>query len=432
MPSVFEVLSRDHEEVKQMLSEFEKGPTAANGAGPDQLARRKKMAETLVIEESRHEAVEEMYFWPAVRDRLPDGGRLADEATGQEQEAKQVLAWLDKSAADDPEFEKLLGQFITAGREHITFEETRVWPGLRSALTSTEAEELGEKLEQAKKAAPTRPHPGTPPSPGVLKSTGPVVAAVDKARDAVTGRGEFHPGHHDPNHQKGTHMTSMTRHYSDAASQALHAADKAADAWTQGARGVTGLIPRLPQIDLIPAVEGYFDLVEKTVGINRYLAVKWVQAAGRLTGVVRDQAESAADVVREMPASVGHVVHEQAAQAEQAVRDQAEKAEQAERERARQARKAEREQARRAHDQARERYEGWTKAELSDQLAERGLPKTGNVNELTERLIEDDQARERYEGLAKAELSDQLAERGLPKTGNVNELTERLIEADSK
>ena len=62
MPSVFEVRSRDHEEVKQMLSEFEKGPTAANGAGQDQPARRKKMAETLVIEESKHEAVEEMYF----------------------------------------------------------------------------------------------------------------------------------------------------------------------------------------------------------------------------------------------------------------------------------------------------------------------------------------------------------------------------------
>ena len=432
MPSVFEVLSRDHEEVKQMLSEFEKGPTAADGAGPDQLARRKKMAETLVILESRHEAVEEMYFWPAVRDRLPGGGRLADEATGQEQEAKQVLARLDKSGADDPEFEKLLGQFITAGREHIAFEETRVWPGLRSVLTRTEAEELGGKLEQAKKTAPTRPHPGTPPSPGVLKAAGPVVAAADKARDAVTGRGGFRPGHHDPHHREGTRMTSMTRHYSDAASQALHAADKAADVWMQGARGVTGLIPRLPQIDLIPAVEGYFDVVQKTVDINRHLAVKWVQTAGRLTGVVRDQAESAVDVVREMPASVGHVVHEQTAQAEQAVREQAEKAEQAERERARQARKAEREQARRAHDQARERYEGWTKAELSDQLAERGLPKTGNVPELTERLIEDDQARERYQGLAKAELSDQLAERGLPKTGNVNELTERLIEADSK
>ena len=427
MPSVFEVLSRDHEEVNQMLSAFEKGPTAADGASPDQLALRKKMAETLVVVESKHEAVEEMYFWPTVRDRLPNGGRLADEATGQEQQAKQVLDRLDRTGADDPEFEKLLGQFITAGREHIAFEEARVWPGLRSALTSTEAEDLGEKLEQAKKTAPTRPHPGTPPSPGVLKSIGPVVAVADKARDAVIGRGEFHP-----DHQEGTVMTSMARHYSDAASQARNAADKTADLWAQGAHGLTGLIPRLPQIDLIPAVERYFDLVQRTVDINRYLAVKWIEAAGTLTGAVRDQAESAADVVREMPTSVGHAVHEQAAKAEHAVREQADKAEQAEQERARQARKAEREQARQAHDQARERYEGLTKAELSDQLAARDLPKTGTVDELTERLIEDDQARERYEGLTKAELSDQLAARDLPKTGTVDELTKRLIEADSK
>ena len=220
-------------------------------------------------------------------------------------------------------------------------------------------------------------------------------------------------------------MTGMTRHYSGAASQARTAAEKTADVWTQGARGVTGLIPRLPQIDLVPAVDRYFAVVQLTVDVNRYLAVKWVQAAGRLTGVVRDQAESAADVVREMPASVGHAVHEQAAQAGQAIGEQAEKAE---RERARQARKAAREQAR----QARERYEGWTKAELSDQLAERGLSKTGNVGDLIQRLIEDDQARERYQGLTKAELSDQLAERDLPKTGNVDELNERLIEADSK
>ena len=185
-------------------------------------------------------------------------------------------------------------------------------------------------------------------------------------------------------------MTILTSHYSDAASQARNAADKTADLWTQGAQGLTGLVPRLPQIDLIPAVERYFDLVQRMVDINRSLTVKWLQVTGTLTGVVRDQAESAADAVREMPASVGHVVHEQAAKAEQAVREQAEKAEQAEQERGREARKAEREQARQAYDQARERYEGLTKAELSDQLAARDLPKTGNVDELTERLIEAD------------------------------------------
>src|SRR5258708_12221338 len=66
MPSVFEVLRHDHEEVQQMLSELESGPTAATAAGADQLALRKKMAETLIIEESRHEAPEEVYFWPPV------------------------------------------------------------------------------------------------------------------------------------------------------------------------------------------------------------------------------------------------------------------------------------------------------------------------------------------------------------------------------
>jgi hypothetical protein len=130
----------------------------------------------------------------------------------------------------------------------------------------------------------------------------------------------------------------MTRHYNDAASQARNAVDKTADVWTQGARGMTDLIPRLPQIDLIPAVQRYFDFVQQTVNLSRSLTVQWAEAAGTLTGMLRDQAESAADVVREMPASAGHVVHKQTAKAEQAVRGQAEKAGQPEQARARAAR----------------------------------------------------------------------------------------------
>jgi hypothetical protein len=42
--------------------------------------------------ESKHEALEKMYFWLVVRDHLPDGDSLAEQATGQEQEAKEVLA----------------------------------------------------------------------------------------------------------------------------------------------------------------------------------------------------------------------------------------------------------------------------------------------------------------------------------------------------
>jgi hemerythrin-like domain-containing protein len=141
------------------------------------------------MDSSQHEAAEEQYFWPAVRERLPNGNDLADNAIAQEQEAKEALARLDKLDADSEEFDQLIEAFIPAARRHIEFEETRVWPGLRSALSSAEAQDLGDKLSQAKERAPTRPHPHTPASPGVLKTAGPAVAAVDKLRDAVVGRG---------------------------------------------------------------------------------------------------------------------------------------------------------------------------------------------------------------------------------------------------
>lgn len=148
------------------------------------------MVQQLVIEESKHEAVEEMYFWPAVREHLSDGDDLANQAQGQEQEGKVVLDQLDKLAPEDEQFEARLSEFITAGRAHIAFEETTVWPDLRSALTAEEAEDLGRKLEEGKKTAPTRPHPHTPASPGVLKTAGPAVAAADRLRDKATGRDE--------------------------------------------------------------------------------------------------------------------------------------------------------------------------------------------------------------------------------------------------
>ena len=182
-------------------------------------------------------------------------------------------------------------------------------------------------------------------------------------------------------------MTSMTRQYSSATSRARSAVDKTADFWTQGARTLTDRLPGLPQIDLIPAVERYFDLVQQTVDINRRLTIKLAGAAGTLSEMARDRAESAGNLVRDKAESAGDIVRDKAESAEQAAREQAE---QAEKEQAREARFAERRQARQAHDKARERYQGFTKAELSDQLAKRQLPKSGNIDELIERLVEAD------------------------------------------
>ena len=127
-------------------------------------------------------------------------------------------------------------------------------------------------------------------------------------------------------------MKSMTRQYSAAASHARNAVEKTADVWTEGARTVTGRISGLPRVDLVPAVNDYFDFVQRTVDINRRLAVRWAEVAGTLSGVVREKAGSAGDVVRDKAEAAGDIAREQAENAERAVREQAAKAEQAQKE----------------------------------------------------------------------------------------------------
>jgi hypothetical protein len=190
MTTVFDVLASDHDEVRRMLAELTTGPTMASGASEDELLLRKRMTEQLVIEESGHEAAEEMYLWPAVRERAADGDKLADQAARQEQTAKEVLNRLDKLDAGHAAFEELLGMFATAALLHMEFEESQVWPALSVGLTAAEAEELGGLIAVAKRAAPTRPHPRTPGTPGVQKTVGPLVGIADAIRDTITGRGD--------------------------------------------------------------------------------------------------------------------------------------------------------------------------------------------------------------------------------------------------
>jgi len=188
MTDVFDVLHHDHEEVRRMLDELEAGTGPGAPTGQDARELRTKMVEQLIIEESKHEAVEEEYFWPAVRDLVRDGDQLADQAIEQEQAAKHVLNDLNGLKAGEQRFEELLATFINDAREHIAYEERTVWPRLSAVLNTERAGKLGATIEDAKKNAPTRPHPHTPPKPGVLKATGPAVAAADKARDKLTGR----------------------------------------------------------------------------------------------------------------------------------------------------------------------------------------------------------------------------------------------------
>jgi hypothetical protein len=180
MPNVFEVLRADHHDVKAMLIRLESGPQASLGATAEQIAQRKHLVDELIIEQSRHEAAEQQYFWPMVRALGPEGDRVADQGLEQEAQGESVLNELDKLDPDDERFESVLAALISDGRAHIAFEEAHAWPLLGAALSAEQAEELGDKIS------------GDRPGPRLL---GPL--AVPQARRAPVapqpGRGVFLP-----------------------------------------------------------------------------------------------------------------------------------------------------------------------------------------------------------------------------------------------
>jgi hemerythrin-like domain-containing protein len=190
MPDVFQVLKKDHDEVKAMLAQLEAGPKASTGATPEQLMFRKQALDAVIIEQSKHEAAEQQYFWPAVKQLGPDGVRVAEIGLEQEAEADKLLADLDKLNADDEGFEEQVIAFSADARAHIAYEEAHAWPLLKASIGDEEAQLLGSQITEAKKLAPTRPHPHIPPQGGPAKTAGPVAGLADRLRDSVTGRGK--------------------------------------------------------------------------------------------------------------------------------------------------------------------------------------------------------------------------------------------------
>ncbi len=184
MDDVFAVLAADHERILALSGRLT-GGTAPTSAGPKE---RKAVADELVMELSRHEVAEEMLLWPAVRDRADDGEELSATALEQEATGKRLLNELVKTSPGNEEFDTLTHSMAAMLREHISYEQNIVWPRLRLKLSEEEASQLGAEITQAKRRAPTRPHPHVPPRPELLKKIGPAAALLDLVRNAMVRR----------------------------------------------------------------------------------------------------------------------------------------------------------------------------------------------------------------------------------------------------
>ncbi len=143
------------------------------------------LTSALVATLSRHLSAEEQYLFPTVAAVLPDGARLAEAEVVADQAMLHALRRLEDGPATDL---RGLEEVDPALHLHVKRCEETLFPGLREALTDAELIRLGNRVEIAEEAAPTRPHPGTPATPPWNRIVEPAVGVVDKVLDAVTRR----------------------------------------------------------------------------------------------------------------------------------------------------------------------------------------------------------------------------------------------------
>jgi len=186
---------------------------------------------------------------------------------------------------------------------------------------------------------------------------------------------------------------TSTDSYTAAAGQARQATERSAEVFNKGTKALADqakLVATLPAIDLTRPVARYFDYIQKSVDLNRDLATRWAELLGSFSGAVREHAENVGSIVTEQTEAISDLAVKEADKADDLARQQAKEVEQAKKDEQKAARAAERAAAASAKEQAREPYAGLPKAELSDKLAARDLPKSGTVEELIERLVDAD------------------------------------------
>ena len=79
----------------------------------------------------------------------------------------------------------------TVGNARTMLVEQNLFPMLRASCSPEALDRLGDKVRQAKKTAPTRPHPSAPDKPPANKLLAPGAGMVDRVRDALSGRGKL-------------------------------------------------------------------------------------------------------------------------------------------------------------------------------------------------------------------------------------------------
>ncbi|MFO0889232.1 MAG: hemerythrin domain-containing protein [Isosphaeraceae bacterium] len=176
---VVDILTSDHQEMMELIGQIEQTSDAS---------RRRDLADTLIAEVMRHAVAEEMYVYPAVEEHVPNGARKVEHDKEEHHEIVLLMKQIEGLDASDPAFMSRVRKLEAQLRHHAKDEEAEQFPQLRAHIPQERRVDLGEKVQNAKKLAPTRPHPSAPHSELFHKTIGPGVGMIDRLRDRLSGR----------------------------------------------------------------------------------------------------------------------------------------------------------------------------------------------------------------------------------------------------
>ncbi|HZI44918.1 MAG TPA: hemerythrin domain-containing protein [Ilumatobacter sp.] len=174
------LLRDDHKTVEQLFKRFEK-------AGDRAYVEKRQIVDRIIEELSVHAAIEEQVFYPVARETVPGTEDVALESL----EEHHIVKWLLSELVDlDPEHERFDAKvtvLMENVRHHVEEEQDEFFPKVRAQLSRTALADLGQALADAKKTAPTRPHPRLPDAPPGNSVVGALAGVVDRVGGNVSG-----------------------------------------------------------------------------------------------------------------------------------------------------------------------------------------------------------------------------------------------------
>jgi hemerythrin superfamily protein len=144
------LLKDDHKTVEGLFKKFEQ-------AGSKAYKTKRDIADRVIKELSIHAYIEEQELYPVMEKLGGEWLELVEEAHVEHQEAKEALRALIGLPGDDPHLDAKMSALIGGVRHHVKEEEEEMFPKLRKDMAPPDFEELGDRLQAAKKDAPETP-----------------------------------------------------------------------------------------------------------------------------------------------------------------------------------------------------------------------------------------------------------------------------------